>query len=149
MKLSEMLNKDQIILDFKADDKADIIRLLVDNLQGVDKDGLLEQLLEREELGSTGIGEGVAVPHVRLDSVDELHVVFGRPQKPVDYDAIDEEPCSFFFLVIGSDAPDGRQNYLQLMAKISRLMRNQSARDGIQSAPSGEEVLAVIADNEK
>lgn len=149
MKLSETLNADRIVLDFDAKTKADAIGALVDPVvNGYDQDTILNEILEREKLGSTGVGQGVAIPHVRMAAVEEPAVVFGRSTKPVDFEAIDDEPCSLFFLVLGPTSADAQDLYLKTMAKISRLMRSADVRNKLASASTADEVIAIIAANE-
>jgi mannitol/fructose-specific phosphotransferase system IIA component (Ntr-type) len=149
MKLSEMFEDGQIIVDFKAANKKEVLAALIETvINGYNRDELLDSLYEREELGSTGIGHGVAVPHIRLDTVTEPVVAFGKSHEPVDFDAMDDEACSLYFLIIGPTNPDAQDGYLQVMAKISRLMRSQSIRDALNAASSAEEVKTIIADSE-
>jgi mannitol/fructose-specific phosphotransferase system IIA component (Ntr-type) len=136
------------VLDFEAGTKEEIIGRLVDPIvNGYDRQTVLNAILARERLGSTGIGHGVAVPHVRLDAVDTAEVVFGRSARPIDFEALDEEPCSLFFLVLGPARQDAQEKYLRTMAKISRLMRNADIRKALASANTPADVLAVIAEH--
>lgn len=149
MKLSNSLSADRIVLDFEAKKKEDAIGALVDPVvNGYDRDAIIKEILEREALGSTGVGQGVAIPHVRMDAVDEPAVVFGRAAKPIDFEAIDDEPCSLFFLVVGPTSADAQDAYLKTMAKISRLMRNADVRTQLASAAGERDVIDVIAANE-
>jgi len=149
MKLSEMFDESRILVNFKASDKKEVLRVLIDMVvNGYDRDELLQNIYEREELGSTGIGYGVAVPHIRLDNISEPVVAFGKSAQPVDFDALDDEPCTLFFLILGPTGQDAQSQYLKLMAKISRLMRNKSVRDALNAAKSADEVIRIIAENE-
>lgn len=149
MKLTDSLTEQRIVLDVEAKTKADIVGALVDCVvNGYERQTLLDAIMEREKLGSTGIGHGVAVPHVRLDSVTAAEVVFGRSTQPVDFEALDDEPCSLFFLVLGPTSQDAQEKYLQTMAKISRLMRKADVREALTSAGTPAEALAVFTENE-
>ena len=149
MKLADLLKEQRIVLDVDAKTKEDIIGKLVDLVvNGYDRETLLAAIMEREKLGSTGVGQGVAVPHVRLDAVETPEVAFGRSARPIDFEALDEEPCSLFFLVLGPTRQDAQEKYLQTMAKISRLMRNTDIREALVSASTPTTALAVIAGNE-
>lgn len=149
MKLSEMFDDSRIKVNFKASDKKSVLRELIDMVvNGYDRDELLESIYEREELGSTGIGYGVAVPHIRLDDIQEPVIAFGKLAQPVDFDALDDEPCSLFFLILGPTGADAQNQYLKVMAKISRLMRNKAVRDALNAAEAPEDVRRVIAENE-
>jgi len=149
VKLSESLNADRIVLDFDARKKEDAIGALVDPVvNGYDRDAILTEILEREKLGSTGVGQGVAIPHVRMSAVEEPAVVFGRAARPIDFEAIDDEPCSLFFLVLGPTSADAQDAYLKTMAKISRLMRSADVRSKLASAATEDDVIEIIAANE-
>ena len=150
MKLSELLREDKIILDFKAKNKDAVLEVLVDKaVNGLSREALLSALREREKLGSTGVGFGVAVPHVRLDTVTEPVVVFGRTREAVDFDAMDGEPCRLFFLVLGPTRQDVQDAYLSTMAKISRLMRQEPVRMALLQTSSPREVLDLIRQREQ
>jgi fructose-specific phosphotransferase system IIA component len=149
MNLSEMFDDSRIIVNFEASDKKEVLGKLIDMVvNGYDRDQLLEAIYEREELGSTGIGYGVAVPHIRMDDVTTPVVAFGKSASPVDFDAMDDEPCSLFFLIVGPTQADSQNLYLKVMAKISRLMRNKSIRDELNAAQSADDVKRVISENE-
>lgn len=149
MKLANLLSEQRMVLDMDVKTKEDAIGKLVDLMaNGYDRQGLVEAIMEREKLGSTGIGHGVAVPHVKLDAVDTTEIAFGRSARPVDFEAIDDEPCSLFFLILGPTRQEAQEKYLQTMAKISRLMRHAEIRKALASAGTPAEALAVIAENE-
>jgi len=149
MKLTDILNEDRIALDVEGNTKAELIGKLVDLvINGFDRETVLAAVMEREKLGATGIGHGVAVPHVRLDSVDKAVVAFCRSASPMDFGAMDDEPCSLFFLVMGPASEEGQEKYLQTMAKVSRLMRKSEIREALASAETPAAALAVIAENE-
>ncbi|MBN1673377.1 MAG: PTS sugar transporter subunit IIA [Kiritimatiellae bacterium] len=149
MRLSEVINVDRVLIDFDAKTKEDAIgRLVAAVINGFDRETVLSALLEREKLGSTGVGHGVAVPHVRLEAVETPVVVFGRSAAPVEFDAIDEEPCRLFFLVLGPTRQEAQEAYLQTMAKISRLMRDSAVREALVSAETGAQVIRTLAEKE-
>ncbi len=149
MKLSEMFDDNRIIVNFKATDKKDVLRTLIKPIvNGHDQEELLNLIYEREELGSTGIGYGVAIPHMRLDDITEPVIVFGKSETPIDFDALDDEPCSLFFLIAGPTNADSQDSYLKVMAKISRLMRNKDIRESLKKVTTPEEVKNIISENE-
>ncbi len=109
MKIAEFLREDLILPDLQATDKAGVLRELCTPLArayGLDPGRLTEVLLEREKLGSTGVGEGVAIPHGKLPGVPNLLAAFGRSKRGVDFAAIDGKPTYLFF-VLGGDPPQG------------------------------------------
>lgn len=146
MKLNEMIKREYVVLDFEAKTKADAIAALVGPVvNGYDKATLIEAILEREKLGSTGVGQGVGVPHVRIDEIKEPKVVFGRSSTPVEFESIDDAPCTLFFLVLGPTHKESQDMYLQTMAKISRLMRDAGVRAALEKATDADAVVAAIA----
>jgi PTS system nitrogen regulatory IIA component len=139
----------RVLINFVAETKEQAIGKLVDCVvNGFDREEVLASVLEREQLGSTGVGHGVAIPHVRIDAVNMPLVVFGRSARPIEFAAMDQEPCSLFFLVLGPTRSDAQEPYLQAMAKISRLMRNGTMRQALMSASSPEALLAAIVAGE-
>jgi mannitol/fructose-specific phosphotransferase system IIA component (Ntr-type) len=149
-KLYELMSEKKVVLDFRAGSKKEAMERLIDPVAGgAAKTAILASLMEREELGTTGIGFGVAVPHVRQDSITEPVVVFGRSAKPLDFDAMDGAPCSLFFLVMGPVKSDAQESYLHAMAKISRLMRQPQNRERLMKAASVADVMTVVREGER
>ena len=149
MKLSECLTEERVVLDFDAKTKEDAIGALVGPVvNGFDRATVVSEIVEREKLGSTGVGQGVAIPHVRMDAIQEPSVVFGRSSRPVEFEAIDEAPCTLFFLVLGPTSADAQDAYLKTMAKISRLMRSAEVRKTLTEAGSAGEIISAIATHE-
>lgn len=150
MKLSDLLAEDKIHLNGKIKNRDEAVHKLVELVEnGFDHETIFNSVLEREKLGSTGIGKGVAVPHVRLDSVARPEIAFMRIRKPIDFEAVDSEPCSLFFLVLGPTQKEMQGMYLQTMATISRLMRNSDLRDELLSAATPADVLNTIRISEQ
>lgn len=150
MKLSNLLSEDHIRLDEKIKNRDGAVHELAQMVENdLDRATIVNAVLEREKLGSTGIGEGVAVPHVRADFVTSPVVAFMRVKNPIDFEAIDNEPCSLFFLVLGPTQEGSQETYLQTMATISRLMRNPDLRDKLLSAATPSDVLNIIRTSEQ
>lgn len=150
MKLDEYLHKDQIDLDVKAKDKRDVLEKLVALLSKKynlnNEEEIVSQLLEREGLGSTGLGEGIALPHIRSDDLfDRNYIAALRTKKPVNFDAIDGVPCRIFFLVLGPES--NNDDYLKIMATISRIMRNEKNRNLVLEAETPKELKGVFIEN--
>jgi PTS system nitrogen regulatory IIA component len=104
---------------------------------------VLEMLVRREELGSTGIGKGVAVPHGRSIAVPEMQVVFGRSPAGVEFDATDAKPATLFFLIV-APPQDKHNHYLPLLGKVVELVKDKRSRDKLHKAASFDEVLEMI-----
>jgi len=104
---------------------------------------LLEALLEREGLGSTGIGHGVAIPHARTNDVTRLMVAFGRSEAELDFDAIDGQPTRLFFLLVAPE--EDNATHLHLLAKLARLMKNANTRTALLGLEGPEAVVELFA----
>jgi mannitol/fructose-specific phosphotransferase system IIA component (Ntr-type) len=123
----------------------DLVGRLAENGRVTQPQALLEALLERERLGSTGIGHGVAVPHCRMVDVSAPMIALGRTDHDVDVHAIDGQPARLFFLLI---APEGAAAVqVQLLARIARLMRDADTRQRLMEAETAEQALVVIRGN--
>ena len=145
MKVSTYLSEDKISIEKNIKNREQLLKRLAEILcdAGLNQDveELVDQLMERERLGSTSIGCGIALPHVYLD-VDDLQVAMVRTHNGVDFEAMDDEPCRIFFLIIGKK--DNTEPYIALLSQISRMLKRQSARDGILQAQSPAEILEAI-----
>lgn len=146
MNLSERIIPSCVVLDIKAKTREKVIESLLNRLleagKSFDRDQVLNEILRREALGSTGVGYGVAIPHARVDGVHEMLVAFGRTRSGIDVEAIDKEPARLFFLVIGPKEDAGE--YLQTIARISRLMRHNEVRMELLECKAEIEVQAII-----
>ncbi len=148
--MREYLSKDTVRLDLEATSKEQILSQLVEVLveTGVIREGaaLLKTLLEREGLGSTGIGYGVAIPHGRCEEISRPAVIFARTRNEVEFDSIDGQPTRIFFLLV---APEhGGNEHLHLLARIARLMKDANTREKLLELESPEEVIALFAAEE-
>lgn len=124
---------------------AELVSRLAESGRVQHPDALLEALLERERLGSTGIGHGVAVPHCRMAEIPGPLIALGRTEAEVDVDAIDGQPARLFFMLI---APEGAAAVqVQLLARIARLMRDPATRERLLKAETAEQALGVIQGN--
>ena len=114
-------------------------------LVGRDEREIFDTLLQRERLGSTGIGEGIAIPHGKLPNLDKLFGLFARLEKPIDFDSIDGEPVDMLFLLL---APEGAgADHLKALARIARLMREPGIHERIRAARVAGALYAVLTDD--
>jgi mannitol/fructose-specific phosphotransferase system IIA component (Ntr-type) len=152
MKLASLLSRDQIILDLRSTDHLGAIEELVDRLVAIGRvpavvrDEVLAALQAREDLVSTGVGAGVAIPHTLSDSLREVVAVFGRSRAGIEFAALDAAPVHFVVLFI---VP--RQRYalhLQTLAAIAKTFASRSTRQCLGAAESCEEILAVLTGDE-
>ncbi|MDR1926920.1 MAG: PTS sugar transporter subunit IIA [Endomicrobium sp.] len=146
MKIMDFLSQDTIIVDLKATDKKLAIIELVDTLEIAKKikktDEIINIILEREKLGSTGIGQGVAIPHGKTDVIEEQIGVLGISRKGIEFNSLDGELVHIIFLLIGPLEVAGQ--HLKALSRISRLFKDKFLRQGIKDAKTIEEVIKII-----
>lgn len=151
MRLSEILSESLILPELKAKNKREVLEeltaSLVDCEEGLDHDRLVSVLMDREELGSTGIGEGLAIPHGKLNEIDHLFAVFGRSKHGVDFQSMDGKPAHLFFLLFAPENSAGV--HLKALARISRLLKSSANRKRLLDAKSRTEIFRVIAEEDK
>ena len=149
-KIIDHLKENMINLDLKAKTKNDVIKELMKSINNSEKitasEKELNALYEREELGTTGIGKGVAIPHAKTDAVTDLLVGFGISKEGINYGSIDEEPVKIFFIFLSP--LDGNQEYLKILARISRLIREDKFRSSLLSAQTPEKIMEIINNEE-
>ena len=151
MKISQYLKKEFCVMNLKSETKEEAIREIVSVLDGPgkirDKDKFIEDILEREQLGSTGIGHNVAIPHARTDVIEGFVIGMGRSEKGIDFNSIDGKKAHIIFLM-GASTKE-LNLYLRLLAELSKLLMSFSFREQLMSAHSSEEVLEVFERFEK
>ncbi len=146
MNITDILTPDAVKVPLLATGKRDIIDELVDLLAEAglidDPDGLKQVVWDREQQRSTGIGEGLAIPHGKSNCSKNLVMAVGRPAKPVDFDAVDGQPV--YLVVLLASPPDKTSEHIQALGKISRLMANPNFRVSAYSAESAEEMYRLF-----
>jgi len=144
--IRDLLQENLIIEELEAIDKQGILREFARLLKSMNRieneEELLRVLLEREVLGSTGIGDGVAIPHGKLPIITEMTVAFGRSKKGVDFQALDSKPVHFFFLLVTPEDRPG--DHLKALARISRILKNPALRESLQTASTRQELKSLI-----
>lgn len=145
MKLVDLLSDAGIRLDLSADDKNALLRDLVEllGLEADAEDSLWALLKRRETLGSTGIGERVAIPHCRSGVVDRLRVVYGRHPRGVDFEAIDDQPVHHFFLIVAPPV-EVSNLYLSVLGQIARFCKSPPNLARLDTVKSREELLDLL-----
>jgi len=150
MKILEVLQKEAILEDLVSTDKKGILEELVApvaKVANVSEDGLVKVLLERERLGSTGIGGGVGIPHGKLKNIENIVLGFGLSRNGVDFESMDGKPTHVFFLLVTPENSTGL--HLKMLARISRLLKDESFKERLTSASSQEEILSIIQDEDE
>jgi PTS system nitrogen regulatory IIA component len=145
MELREFFSEDAISLDLQADNKDDILRELISLLKLDEKsEGMLFKMLKRREnLGSTGIGRGIAIPHCRSLVVNKLRVAFGRKPGGVDFKAIDEKPVYFFFLIVAPPLEVSNQ-YLPVLGKIAQFSKEPDVPERLMSLSTPQQFMELL-----
>jgi len=150
MKITEMLRREFVLEQLKAVNKRDALAELAEVFaQGrinVDSKEMLHVLLERERLGSTGIGDGIAIPHGKLPGLEEMVVSFGRSREGITFEAMDGKPVHLFFLLMAPENSAGQ--HLKALAKISRMLKDANFRKNLLEAKIQEDLFRIIADKD-
>jgi nitrogen PTS system EIIA component len=151
MKILDYLNEAWVIPELQGLDKPSVLRelsnVLVDACQAASSEELLQVLLEREKLGSTGIGEGIAIPHGRLKRLKDFRISFGRSTKGVDFESIDSKPSQIFFLVMAPE--NSAVNNLKLLGRIVTLLKDTSFKKRLMEAASQKELFQIITEEDE
>ncbi len=145
-RMHDLLEETLIIEDIAASDKAGVIRefseLLAARGKVQNSEELMRVLLEREALGSTGIGDGIAIPHAKLPALRDMVVAFGKSRGGVDFHSLDGRPAHLFFVLVTPDSMPG--DHLKTLARISRILKNPVLRGALREATGREELRQLI-----
>ncbi|MBF0302218.1 MAG: PTS sugar transporter subunit IIA [Desulfamplus sp.] len=145
MKISDILDRNSIISNLNAKNKKGVLEELagaITTRTGTETKDIVRVLLEREQLGSTGIGGGIAIPHGKLDGISSIVVGFGLSREGVEFDSLDNRPVHIFFLLITPANSTGI--HLSVLAQISRLLKQSHFKDNLMKAESAEEIEQII-----
>jgi fructose-specific phosphotransferase system IIA component len=146
MKLSDLFSAESVVLDVEPTSKEELLELIMSYLDSKnvikDHDHALRDVIERERVMSTGIGNGVAIPHAYTDGVDQLVAGFFRTSGEVDFAALDGRGVDLFFIILGPKA--SRRSHIKVLAKISRLLNHEEFRNSLREAVSVEDVLDIF-----
>lgn len=150
MKIMEFLSKKAVTASLKSTDKEGVVRELVDLLAKAEdiknKEDLVKSLLTRESLGSTGIGQGIGIPHAKSQNVKNLVAAFGLSQKGVNFDSLDGESAYIFFLLIAPEESAGP--HLKALARISRMLKDKYFREMLKKAKDEKEILRIVQEED-
>ncbi|MFO8113361.1 MAG: PTS sugar transporter subunit IIA [Desulfosalsimonadaceae bacterium] len=145
MKILDYLHTETILTDLKATDKKGVIdemSLPAARVANIDHREIANVLIERERLGSTGIGDGIGIPHGKVPRLEKLVVGFGLSRRGVDFDTMDGKPAYIFFLLLSPDDSTGL--HLMLLARISKLLKDPDFKAGLKKAQDDREVIRII-----
>jgi PTS system nitrogen regulatory IIA component len=150
MKITEMLRREFVLAEMKARNKHDALAELAGVFAKgkikVNPEAMLHVLLERERLGSTGIGDGIAIPHGKVPGLDEMVVSFGRSREGIEFEAMDGKPVHLFFLLMAPENSAGQ--HLKALAKISRMLKDPNFRKNLLNAKMHDDLFRIIAEKD-
>jgi nitrogen PTS system EIIA component len=153
MQIMDFLSKKAILTDIKSTSKEEVVKEMVDflieagDVEKRNRNKLIDALMSREALGSTAIGQGIAIPHAKCDCVDKLVAAFGLSKKGVDFDSLDGELAYIFFLLVAPQ--DSAGPHLKALARISRLLKDKYFRDTLRTCMDEKSVIKVITQEDE
>ncbi len=145
MELGDLLTPDAVVPALKASNKKQALQALSERaakLSGLQSRDVYEALQQRELLGSTGVGRGIAIPHGRLPSLQKIFCIFARLEHPIDFEAPDEEPVDLVFLLLAPEHAGA--DHLKALARISRLLREPQSIEKLRTAPDRTSLYALL-----
>jgi len=144
--LTEVLQEDLVVTELESKNKEDVIKEMASRFVGAgvvkDEDKFIEALIEREKIGTTAIGDGIAIPHARSDAVEGLTVVLARSEQGIDFESLDGKPVHLIFMIASS--PDINKEYLQILARIARLCKNDKMKNALVKAKDKRAIMNLI-----
>lgn len=149
MKLSEIMSGNSIFMGLKSNSKRQLLQDLANKaaeITGINERTIFDTVLERENLGSTGFGEGTALPHGRFAELDKVYGFFAKLNSPVDFEAIDGKPVDLVFMLL---SPEGNgADHLTALAQASRILKDESTRTKVRQISSSQEIYAILNNHE-
>jgi PTS system nitrogen regulatory IIA component len=146
MEVHEFINQNLIKMNLQSTDKDSVIKEMIDIMVAndivTDKEEVVKKAMEREAKGTTGVGKGVAIPHVKSDAVEKPAVAFGRSSEGIDYGSMDEKPSYLFFLITVPE--ESHDEHLQLLAQLSRNLVHDDFRQSLLDAESSKEIMDIL-----
>ncbi len=147
MEIGHLLTPDRVIPHLKVGAKKQALQELAKRaaqITGVHERAIFDVLMEREKLGTTGVGHGIAIPHGKLPALDRLYGLFARLDAPIPFDAIDEQPVDLIFVLL---APEGAgADHLKALARVSRLLRDRAFCDKLRGSANADALYALLTD---
>jgi len=149
MKILDVLQKEAIISDLKSQDKKGILEELVApiaRITGVNHKDLVRVLMDREQLGSTGIGGGIGIPHGKLKQLESLALGIGLSRKGVDFESMDNQPTHIFFLLVTPENSTGL--HLKMLARISKILKHDPFKEKLLNAANSDAIFSIIREED-
>lgn len=147
MEIAELLDTESVVAKLPATSKKQALQELAKRaaqITGLHERSIFDVLLERERLGTTGIGNGIAIPHGKLPELNRLYGLFARLEKPIDFEAIDDQPVDLIFLLL---APEGAgADHLKALARVSRLLRDRTICDKLRGSDEADALYSLLTE---
>ena len=150
MEINDLLVPEGVVADLKATSKKQALQDLAKRaaeVSGLHERAIFDVLMERERLGTTGVGNGIAIPHGKLASLDRIYGLFARLEQPIDFHAIDERPVDLIFVLLAPE--NAGADHLKALARISRLLRNNGICDKLRGTDSAEALFAILTESQE
>lgn len=145
MEITDLINLNSIVPDLKASSKKQALQELAgyaENIIPITHHDILDVLLERERLGTTGVGHGVAIPHGKFPNLDRPYGIFARLEHPIDFDSLDDQPVDLVFLLLVPETAGA--DHLKALAKVSRTLRDKTICEKLRGSEGGDAIYAIL-----
>lgn len=149
MDIADLLRPEGVLPRLKAANKKQALQEMAQRaarITGGHERAIYDVLLERERLGTTGVGHGIAIPHGKLASLDKLHGIFARLDQPIDFDAIDEQPVDLIFMLLAPETAGA--DHLKALARVSRLLRDQAVCTKLRGTENADALYALLTETQ-
>ena len=150
MEINDLLVPEGVVADLKATSKKQALQDLAKRaaeVSGLHERAIFDVLMERERLGTTGVGNGIAIPHGKLANLERLHGLFARLEQPIDFHAIDERPVDLIFVLLAPE--NAGADHLKALARISRLLRNNGICDKLRGTDNADALFAILTESQE
>jgi PTS system nitrogen regulatory IIA component len=147
MEINDLISSDTVIANLRATSKKQVLQELsrrAADLTGEHERAIFDVLMERERLGTTGVGAGIAIPHGKLQSLERLYGMFARLEQPVDFQAIDERPVDLIFLLLAPESAGA--DHLKALARVSRVLRDQKICEKLRGTETPDALYAILTE---
>jgi nitrogen PTS system EIIA component len=148
MEINDLITTQSVVANLHATSKKQAIQDLAKkaaDITGLHERAIFDVLMERERLGTTGVGNGIAIPHGKLANLDKLHGLFARLEKPIDFQSIDEQPVDLIFLLLAPESAGA--DHLKALARVSRLLRDNTVCEKLRGTDQAEALYALLTED--
>lgn len=150
MELTDLLDGECVVANLRATSKKQALQELARraaDITGIDERKIFGVLMDRERLGTTGVGSGIAIPHGKLPELDRLYGIFARLEKPVDFQSIDERPVDLIFVLLAPE--EAGADHLKALARVSRLLRDQNICEKLRGTGDVDALTAILTESQE